>query len=213
MTTAKPRTRLSADERRAQIVAAARAIALEEGLAGVTLRSVASRLGVASGLVAHYEPSMEALVARTFADIAAQELAELTSALTPPAASPGTAAAARRTLALLLTLLLDPARDAVSSVWADAWSLGRRLPLVAEAAREGMDRWTAEATRILREGHAAGAWSVPDVDLVALQLFALVDSTTAYALVGYKTEDERSGLVFAALESALGLENGALRNP
>lgn len=211
--------RLSADARREQIAASAREIALDEGLAGVTLRAIATRLGVASGLVAHYEPSMEALLARTFADIAAQELAEVTSAAAAgPATSPGGTPESLHRLSRLVTLLLDPARDPVSSVWADAWSLGRRLPLVAAAARDGMDAWTRAATGILRSAHDEGAlptkaFSPVDIDLVSLQLFALVDSTTAYALVGYRSADERSRLVFRSLESALGLDSGSLEKP
>jgi AcrR family transcriptional regulator len=58
-------TRRSAAERVAQIADAARAIAIESGLSAVTLRAVASEVGVAPALVAHYAPSMDDLVADT----------------------------------------------------------------------------------------------------------------------------------------------------
>lgn len=196
--------RLTAAERHAQIDQAARALALEEGLGALTLRGIATRVGVASGLVAHYEPSMEALVARTFAAVAAAELAEVE----------GTVAHDDSPIVQLATLvatLLDTQRDDVSSVWADAWSLGRRMPLVAAAARAGMDSWSEVARGILRSGRDCGAFPAEaDLDLVALQLFALVDSTTAYALVGYRTADERRRLVTRSLEASLGLRDGAL---
>ena len=56
-------------ERRAELAASARAVALDEGLAAVTLRAVAARAGVTPALVAHYHESMDALVAETFTSI------------------------------------------------------------------------------------------------------------------------------------------------
>ena len=60
------RTRKSPAERRDEIAAAARDIALADGLVAVTLRAVAARVGVAPGLVAHHVDGMDALVADTF---------------------------------------------------------------------------------------------------------------------------------------------------
>ena len=71
------RGRKSPAERRAEITATAREIALADGLDALTLRAVAGRMGVASGLVAHYEPSMDELVAATFGDLVSQELADV----------------------------------------------------------------------------------------------------------------------------------------
>ncbi|HZW41343.1 MAG TPA: TetR family transcriptional regulator, partial [Agromyces sp.] len=65
----KKSERKSPAERSAEIADAARSIALEQGLAAVTLRSIAARIDVAPALVAHYEPNMEALIASTFAGV------------------------------------------------------------------------------------------------------------------------------------------------
>ena len=62
-------SRKSPAERSAEIADAARQVALEHGLAAVTLRSIAARVGVAPALVAHYQPNMDALVASTFGTI------------------------------------------------------------------------------------------------------------------------------------------------
>ncbi|MCU1527924.1 MAG: hypothetical protein JWP75_1687 [Frondihabitans sp.] len=195
--------RRSAAERREQIVAAARQLALEDGLGAVTLRGVAARVGVASGLVAHYEPSMEGLVARTFDAIVLDEFREVVSVV-------GAQGAPSHRLAVLLTTLLDPARDDVSSVWADAWSLGRRMPLVAAATRTRMDTWQAFAADLIRAGVAAGDFTTEEPETVALELFALIDSTTAYALVHYRSASERANLVRNSLETSLGLPPGVL---
>jgi AcrR family transcriptional regulator len=197
------RKRKSPTERRAEVTQAARTLALEAGLSAVTLRSIATTMGVASGLVAHYEPAMEALVARTFAAIATDELRQIQATIE---AEPDPLAR----LVLLVAALLDPARDDVSAVWADAWSLSRRLPLVAEATRTSMDAWNALAVDLLRDCHQTGILMVQDPDRVAFQLFALVDSTTAYGLADYRTAAERSQLVRTTLEQSLGLTGGAL---
>lgn len=125
--------RKPAAERRADITAAAVALALEEGLAGVTMRAVATRIGVAPALVAHYEPNMDELVTSTFRAIVGGELDELEVQLSP-------IASAAEKLDLLVSTLLDGSRDAVTHVWVDGWSLGRRNETLAEGS--GL-RWTA----------------------------------------------------------------------
>ncbi|MGZ4662784.1 MAG: TetR family transcriptional regulator, partial [Arthrobacter sp.] len=65
----KRAVRKAPGERASEISEAARTIALEQGLGSITLRNVAARVGVASGLVAHYQPHVEALVASTFTGI------------------------------------------------------------------------------------------------------------------------------------------------
>jgi len=126
-------------ERRAELASAARALALDEGLAAVTLRAVAARAAVTPALVAHYHESMEALVAETFTSIVAAEIAELRGLL---AAAPSPAAG----LATLLRTLLDGSRDDVTVVWVEAWALGRRNPVLGAAVRDQMDAWIARRT-------------------------------------------------------------------
>src|SRR5690242_10635399 len=96
-------TRRSAAERVAQIAVAARSIALEAGLDAVTLRAVATEVGVAPALVAHYVPSMDELVADTFAAVVGDELAEVAE-LAHRASAPVEA------LSAVLASLLDDGR-------------------------------------------------------------------------------------------------------
>src|SRR5918994_434664 len=104
------RTRRSAGERIAEIGDAARAIALESGLNAVTLRGVAQQMGVASALVAHYAPSMNDLVAGTFASIVGAELVELEQLA---AGEDGPSAA----LVSVLGSMLDEDRSEVTLIW------------------------------------------------------------------------------------------------
>jgi AcrR family transcriptional regulator len=176
---------------------AAAGVARADGLAAVTLRGVAGTVGVASSLVAHYEPNMDDLVARTFRSIAGAEIDEVEQ-LVSDGAPIGR-------LATLLQAIADPARDDVSVLWADAWSIGRRNEPLAAAARELMDRWHALARAVIDAGVADGSMRTDDPDAVALLLFALVDAANGYALVDYRTRTEREALVIAAVARALDL--------
>ena len=197
------RRRRNPAERAAEIAAAAVAVARAEGLAAVTLRGVAAAVGVAPSLVAHYRPSMDELVGDTFRTVASAEVAEVRSIVerTPdPVARLGT----------LLACIADPARDDVATLWADAWSIGRTNDHLASAAREVMDDWQALATAVVSAGVRAGVMRTDDPDEVARLLFALVDATNGYALVGYLDRRTREALVRATVARAVDVDEVAL---
>jgi AcrR family transcriptional regulator len=177
---------------------AARSIATSAGLTAITLRRMASTSGLPPATVAGFEPSMNALAARTFSELAGEEVAAVAAQLAD-ASSPLDA------LKRLVESLLGPAHDVSKTIWADAWSVGRHNEFVAAAAREAMRAWQSLLLEILVAGADAGEFAVRRPELAAQQFFALIDSTTAYALVGYLTPDERSLLVTRSLEVALGL--------
>ena len=105
-TTMKVRTRKSPTERSAEILAAATELARDQGLSALTLRAVAERAGVASGLIAHYHPSVDDLVARVYSDLVATEIREVEELIAEhdrPA----------ERMAALIETLLDGTRDAV----------------------------------------------------------------------------------------------------
>ncbi|MFJ6939796.1 TetR/AcrR family transcriptional regulator [Streptomyces sp. NPDC101132] len=93
----RKRVRKSPEARRAEIVEAATAVALAEGLECVTLRRIADELTVRPGLISHYFPSAEELVAEAFGTAATAELDRLVPEVTAAAApgdAPGEAPAA-----------------------------------------------------------------------------------------------------------------------
>jgi AcrR family transcriptional regulator len=186
------------DSRREAIDAAARRIAVGYGLSGITLRRLTSSLGVAPGLIAELEPSMGALIARTFEEVAAAELDE-TAADLARAASPLDG------LRTVVEGLLDETHDNFNSIWADAWSLGRHNPPLARAAREAMVGWNDLFVRLVSDGIAAGQFADVDPDHIAQLFLALIDSTTAYRLVEYRATADHLALVRGALGRALGL--------
>ena len=127
-TSMKVRTRKSPAERSAEILAAATELAREQGLSALTLRAVAERAGVASGLIAHYHPSMDDLVARVYSDLVAAEIREVEELIAEhdrPA----------ERMAALIETLLDGTREDLTVVWVEAWALGRRNAALAAAVR------------------------------------------------------------------------------
>lgn len=190
-------------ERAAEIALAARQIALTEGLAAVTVRAVAARVGVAPALVAHYQPNMNVLVAGTFGAIVAAEIDEVATEL-------GACRTSVHALAALIDTLLGPERSTVTAVWLDAWSLGRRNPdLAAEVGRQ-MDAWQSFLVALLRSGVTRGEYAVDDPSALAWQLLGIIDGLTAHATVRYGDARTQRPLVRTIVEHELGLPAGTL---
>jgi AcrR family transcriptional regulator len=199
----KKAARKSPAERAAEITDAARELALEQGLTAITLRAVASRIGVAPALVAHYEPNMDALVASTFRSIVAAEIEEI-SMLLAAVASP------TQRIETLVDTLLDGTRDEVTVVWVEAWGMGRRSEALAAAVRAEMDSWQEVVESVVRFGIETGEFETVDAAATAWQLLGMIDGLNAQALVRWNDESARGSLTHRALEGMLGLERSSL---
>jgi AcrR family transcriptional regulator len=199
----KKAARKSPQERAAEIARAACDLALEQGLAAVTLRAVAARIDVAPALVAHYEPNMDTLVAATFGTIVAAELTDIRAVL---AALPTPTAR----IAALVDTLLDGTRDEVTVVWVEAWALGRRSEPLADAVRAQMDAWQAVVQQVVENGIRSGEFETTDAADVAWQLLGMIDGLNAQALVRWNHERSRGSVLHRAVEGMLGLERSAL---
>lgn len=198
--------RMSPAERALSIANAARSLALEEGLSAVTLRAVAARAGVAPALVAHYVPSMDVLIARTFASVVSAEVAEIETLLD---GLPGP----RAQLGTLVRTILDGSRDDVTLVWVEAWALGRRNETLAAEVRAQMDAWQGVIQDVITAGVDAGEFETEDPAGVAWQLLGMVDGLNAQALVRWGDTSDRGSLISHAVEGMLGLDRGALDVP
>lgn len=177
------------------------ALALEEGLGAVTLRAVAARVGVASGLVGHYEPSMDDLIARTFTAIVTEELDGLRR-------SAGDADDPVATLRSLIATLLDGTHDAVTRVWVQSWGLGGEV--LGAAVRAAMDEWEGYLEGLVSAGVAAGAFRADDARAVAVQMLGMIDGLNAHALVRWRDPADRHALMALSVEAMLALPRGSL---
>jgi DNA-binding transcriptional regulator YbjK len=202
-TTGPVRSRRAPEDRRSEIGAAARAIALDQGLAALTQRSVAQRAAIAPALVAHYVTGMDALVADTFAAVVGEELREVRALA---AAEPD----ATSRLAAVLGTLLDGTRQDVTLIWVEAWALGRRNEPLAERVREQMDDWRQAIQDVLEEGAREGVFRVEDAPGAAWHVLAMIDGLNAHALVRWGAPAVQARLLRRAVEAMLGLAGGAL---
>jgi AcrR family transcriptional regulator len=195
------RTRKSPAERAAEIHVAAVALAREQGLTALTLRSVAERAGVTPALVAHYRPSMDALVAEVFADVVGEELAEVRAVVT---GTPG------QRLARLFATILGDGRDDVTLVWVEGWAQARRNPPLAAAIDEQMGAWQSYVSEMISEGCRDGAFTTDDPDAVAWQLLGMIDGLAAHALARGTDSAPFVARLAQASEVLVGAEPGSV---
>lgn len=191
--------RKSSEERREQIIGATLRIVARKGFASVTLRDVATEVGIAHGLIRHYFAGRDELVAAAFDHAVTAELAsdeQLLAGLDPIAA---------------LAAWFSTTPEDHYLVWIDAWCEAPRNPALAAA----LERHHRDCERILadviRRAVAAGAASSTDVDADSRMLTALADGMAVQAhamgIVDARAADE---IVFGAVEARLAIAPGSL---
>jgi AcrR family transcriptional regulator len=198
-----PRLRKSAAERRAEVADAARALAREQGLAAVTLRAVAARVGVAPGLVAHYAPSMDDLVADTFGDLVATELRDIVTLVQRADPAP-------RRLGILLETLLDGSRSDITLVWVQAWAMGAGNEALATRVRTEMDDWQDAIAAEIARGMDDGSLVRGDAAGIAWHLLAMIDGLNAHSLVRWNDRPDRVTLAARAIAGLVGVDPAEL---
>ena len=203
------RVRKTPAERRAEIVGCAIDIAMREGLEAITLRSVSTSLGVTGGLVGHYFPSVDDLLAEAFATVTMDELDEL---FTTAERESG----ARARLRSLLTQLLGDDRDPITLLLLDGWHAGRRRPALQAAVDTLMTGWLDRLAGMLRQGAEEGTWRVDDPEATATRILSVVDGLGIQAVMrGTIDYGPVRDLVTTVTERELGLRAGtlAMRQP
>jgi AcrR family transcriptional regulator len=200
-----PARRKPTEERRAEIVAAACEIALADGLDCLTLRRIADALGVFPGLVSHYFPSVEYLVAEAFADVMTQDRNETFAMI--EAAAPAPLARMRA----FLRYMLSDDRDRISLLWLDAWHGARQRPALQVALVAQMQSWESRLAALVQEGAATGEFRTADPLIASTRILAAVDGLTVVAAIKSAINNSDVGdLVIATAERELGLRPGQL---
>jgi AcrR family transcriptional regulator len=204
MTQSAVRRRKPPEERRAEILSTASALASAEGLESLTLRRVADELGVYPGLVSHYFQTVDELVVAAFRHAVSTESAECYAA-----AADGLTPLDR--LRTLLASLIGHERDGVSLLWLDAWSAFRhRAGLAAEVNRQmAVDK--QRLGDLIADGVAEGQFHTADPTASAARIYAVVDGLAVLAAVGPDVDYTAvRDLVFTNAERELGVAAGGL---
>jgi AcrR family transcriptional regulator len=185
-------------ERRGELLAKAVEISEAEGLSEVTLRRVATDLGVTPGLVSHYFSSAEGLIAAAFRAASTADLDEARArvdvAPTPTAK-----------IDALMDYLLDDVSQYASALWLDAWSLGRRNATLAAEVTALTDDWLAFLGAIVRAGVEAGEFTAADVDVAARRLLIVIDGLGSQKVIRDANAVDLKHIARAYVSSELGL--------
>ena len=200
----RKRIRKDPAARRSEIVDAASAIALTEGLECITLRRVGEELAVRPGLISHYFPSAEDLVAEAFGSAATAEL----DRLLPAERSAGSATGR---LARFLARTSGEAYDAVSRLWINARHLSRYRPVLRDRVAEQEATWRGRLEGLIRDGVAAGEFRTDDPLAATIQILVVLDGLGAHANTA--TPQRPAAVLrmpFTTAERELGLPAGAL---
>jgi AcrR family transcriptional regulator len=185
-------------ERHGELLAKAVEIAQDEGLSAVTLRRVATALGVTPGLVSHYFSAAEQLITAAFSSAAEADLAEARARIDAEA----TPVAKMR---VLMDYVLDDTSDDASALWLEAWSLGRRNAPLAAEAKALTAEWLACIAEIVQAGAATGDFTVADVDVAARRLLTMIDGLGAQKIVRAVPSEEAKHIAQAYFASELGV--------
>lgn len=185
-------------------MAKAAELALAGGLESLTLRRVAEALGVFPGLVNHYFPAAEELVAEAFGHVVETELRTVL-ALTEAAATPLAGMRA------LIGTLLSEEQDSVGLLWLDAWNAARRRPVLRSEVSRQMEAWQRHVVELIERGRADGVFRVADAEVCASMILAAIDGLSLQAAMRPSLDYALvRRWVVATAERELGLAPGAL---
>lgn len=201
--------RMSPEERRAAIVAAARAVMARRGIAGTTVRDVAAELGTSSGLIHHYYASMDELLAEAFDQAARADLVEVLEGLTQ-----GRDAVEK--LAIFFDTydrgMRDGSGDFGMQIWLDAWAEAARRPALRRTSRRLNEEWQRALAGVIHAGVAQGDMHCDDPDASAWRILSLLDGLILQVVAhgDVLTRAQADAWSRAAAERELGLQPGAL---
>ena len=196
-----PRVRKQPEERREEILSAAASIALDEGLERITLRAVATRLGVRPGLISHYFPAAEDLVDEAFARAAIIERERF---------FPTDGAPVER-LAHFVGHIRSGASLPLARLWLNARHLSRFTPSLDATLTEqdALDR--ARLRELIEDGIASGDFADVDAEAASIRILIAVDGGGSYVnSTGDLTHPAHVKFVAEVAEWTLGLAPGTL---
>lgn len=191
------RTRKPPEVRRREILDAAIAIGAERGLDRINVREVADRCGVAPGLIHHYFPSVDELLAESFgswADSSLKVLQELSGSKSP-----------RMALALTVANLSPDQR-----IWNDALSSASRHTQLRDRARSLSEDYLAHVEGLIRAGVEMKQFTAPDPQASAWRIILVLDGMVAMMhILDMIRPDQLATIVGPAVERELELAPGS----
>ena len=198
-------TRMSPQQRRAAIVDAARTVMLRKGMATTTVRDVAAEMGTSSGLIHHYFPSMDEVLAAAFDQAASEDLESTKAALRRCEDPP-------EELAAFFAGYGRADQDWAFQLWLDAWAEASRRPAVQATSRRLNVAWQHLLASIIRRGCSSRHFRTDDADAAAWRILSLLDGLSLQAVAHGALIDRAAVMAWSAIsaERELGLAPDSL---
>lgn len=194
------RERKNIDERRAEILSAARSVAMSEGLEQLTGRKVAAKAGLSSGLVFFHFETREALLEAVLDTL----IEDIFGGLTPPE---GAGSAEQRFLTFFQQRLerLKSERRQIE-LFIDFWVLGLHNASIRKRIRSGLERYRAAIKPVGDELARARANTTGD-GLAQLAVSFILGSALQLAMDSGRLDPEEllgsvRGLLFSQTKKA-----------
>lgn len=169
--------------RRAQVIEAVRKCIAESGIQGATVRAVAAKAGVSTGILNYYFESRDQLIEETFHD-ACDRVLKTISELTIRRENP----LVKLQVLVNSALPLSQEERELSMFWVHYWAEAMQSRRLREAHAEHYAHWWASIEDTIREGQKSGLFRKDaDARAVTRTISALIDGLTVHTLL-----DDRS---------------------
>jgi AcrR family transcriptional regulator len=166
---APARTRIAADERRHQILAATHRVVLQRGLHDLRIADVADELEVSTGLIHYHFATKDELIEAMLQDTADLEVAAVRASLARVALPQD------RLERAIETYLPSLRRDASWVLWIDVWGEALRDANMRRISEELDAAWVQLIAEVIADGVGAGVFRCADPVASSWRLCALLD--------------------------------------
>jgi AcrR family transcriptional regulator len=173
--------RIAVEQRRIEILDAARAVVLERGLANTRVSDVADALGVSTGLIHYHFASKDDLFTETLRHAADSDIRRLEKSVAA-SANP-----IERVDRVLREYLPSPRGDQTWVLWIDTWSAGLRNPAMRAISEELDEAWVRMLESVITAGVDAGSFECPDPRASAWRLASLLDGLGLQVVLHHRT--------------------------
>lgn len=194
------------EQRRAELLEAAKQVVLERGLSHTRVADVAAATQVSGGLIHYHFATKDVLLTEMLRTEAERDIAKARRLAT------GTGDSLQRLDRVMREFIPASRNDQTWVLWIDAWGAGLRDEALREISEELDTAWSEMLLTVITDGVETGEFATDDPEGVAERLAALLDG------LGLRVTLQRRGITRKQMheharvqaELELGLKPGSL---